>query len=462
MSQYLSAFLLLAIGATAFPAPLWQDNNELARLVQEYRGRPTDWKLCNQIAIAYTQAQQFDTAAEFYGKVLSLNPAFVPARKNLAVVLWFANRKGEAEKIFRALLPVIPGDVVPHLYLGLAHYERRQFAEAKLHFSQAGDLALENPEVLPAVVESYLSLKDETILPHAIRFIERTADSGAATKVAEVLNRHGQYQATVRILESRPSLDVDGYALIAEAWDKQKQPERAFAILAKAIDANPENEQGYAALAAFASAHQNDAYALKTIEQGLTRNPRWAVLLLQRGLLIALGGDRGAAKASLRAASEAKPEWSLPVLAMGIVELEAGRTEQAAEAFQRAIGLAPNETHGYYFCALALGRIGETGRAKALAMLRKALTIAPDDNRCRVLLAQQLIAEGHLQEGVAQLERAIRLDKKNTSALYQLALAYRKLGRTALSEKYMAEFVALKGKDKEDQTALVQIMKIIK
>ena len=95
-------------------------------------------------------------------------------------------------------------------------------------------------------------------------------------------------------------------------------------------------------------------------------------------------------------------------------------------------------------------------------MLRKALELDPNNSRSRVLLGQLEISAGRLQQGVAELERVVRSDSTNPRALYQLALAYRKLGRTALSEKYMAKFAALKQEAEDDQTALVQIMKTIK
>jgi tetratricopeptide (TPR) repeat protein len=460
MYRWFSIFVFVTACATGF-AP-WQASGDLEPLLLQHRAQPSDWKLCNQIAMAYTQAQQFDAAASFYRKVLLLNPAFVPARKNLGVVLWFADRKSEAEKIFRGLLTVIPQDVVPHLYVGLALYDRRQFAEAKRQFSQAGDLALQNPETLPVVVDTYLSAQDESIVPHALQFSHETSDSGLAVKLAAVFNRHGQYQATVKILENKPALEPDGFAVLAEAWEKQNKPERAFEILAEAIAAHPDQEAGYTTLAAFASAHHNDAYALKIVEQGLERNPGFAVLLLQRGLLTAFAGDREAARKNFRAANQAKPQWSLPLLALGIVELEAGQMVQAGEVFQDAIRVAPDEARGYYFSALAQSRRAEPDRADALKMLRKALAIDPNHTSSRVLLGQLEISVGRLQEGAAELERALRSDRTNKSALYQLALASRKLGRTAAAQKYMAEFTALKHQDEQDQTALVQIMKIIK
>jgi tetratricopeptide (TPR) repeat protein len=461
MSPSATTLLLFTLFATCAAVPLWQGNDELQELLREHRSQPSDWKLCNQIAIAYTQAEQFETAAVFYRKVLTVNPAFLPARKNLGVVLWFANRKQEAEKTFRSLLAEIPKDPVPHLYTGLALYERRRFSDAKLHFSQAGELAMENPEVLPMAVDAYLHTGDQTIVPHAFDFSNRTSDSSTVTKLALVFNRHKQYQATVKILDNRPTLDADGYAVLAEAWDKQSQPERAFEILSKAMAANPESEHGYTMLAAFASAHHNNSYALEIVEQGLARNPRFPVLLLLRGLLTAFAGDRDAAQKSFHAASEANPQWSLPLLAMGIVEMEAGRSDLAVEVFERAIRVAPKETQGYYLSALAQSRRSEADRSGPIETLRKALTIDPADTRSRVLLGQLEISAGRVQQGVAELERALRTDKKDRRALYQLALAYRKLGRIDLAKKYMAQFSALK-KDDEDHTELVQIMRTVR
>jgi tetratricopeptide (TPR) repeat protein len=462
MRRWVLILVLVTIFAASVAEPLWQGNDSLEVLLRQHRLQPSDWKVCNQIAIEYTRAEQFESAAGFYRKVLTLNPTFVPARKNLGVVLWFANRKREAEKVFRGLLAEIPKDVVPHLYIALALYERRQFAEAKLHFSQAGELAMQNPEVLPMVVDAYLSVGDGTIVSQAIDYSSRTNYADTSTNLAVVFNRHRQYQATIKLLEAKAALDGDGYAALAEAWDKQNQPERAFTILAKAIAAEPDREQGYTMLAAFASAHHNDVYALKIVEQGLARNPRSPVLLLQRGLLTAFAGDRESAQKMFQAANEANPQWSLPLLALGIVELEAGRLEAAVEAFKQAIQVAPNEAQGYYFSALAQSRLAQGDQGEAIRMLRKAIAIDPADTRSRVLLGQLEISGGRVKEGAAELERALRADKKNKRALYQLALAYRKLGQVELSKKYMAEFSMLKQKDDEDQTALVQIMKTVK
>ena len=81
---------------------------DLDQLLAAHRANPSDWKIAHQAALAYTERGQFTEAAEFYRKALAGNPGFLPARKNLAVVLWFAGHRSEAEAIFRQLLPQLP------------------------------------------------------------------------------------------------------------------------------------------------------------------------------------------------------------------------------------------------------------------------------------------------------------------------------------------------------------------
>ena len=408
------ALLLLGFAVHAYPAPV---ADEIADL--------------NRMALARTQAGAYDEAAAYYRKVLALNPAFVPARKNLGVVLWFANRKAEAEKIFIPLLATIPKDPVPHLYVGLAQYEKQRFASAKVHFDRAGDLAMRNPDVLPLMLDTYLSLRDQTIIPFAIGFSKETRDVAVAGSMAAIFDRHGR-------------------------------PEPALTVLTDAMNANPDDEGTYMALAGFSSAYQNNDYALRVLEQGLSRLPHSAILHLQHGLIVAMGGNRESAMRGLKASADANREWSLPHLAMGVVDLEAGHIDGAIEAFARGIELAPTEVHGYYFIALAWSRKGESGRVKAVEYLHRALKAVPGDVRSRVLLGQMMIAQGDLESGALELEQALRADPTNSAALYQLGLVHRKLGHAQLSRKYMAQFTASKAKAREEESALVQIMKIVK
>lgn len=465
LNSTVSSVALAIVGFLGFGcvSPLCgQGSAPLEQLLEQHRVHPSDWRVANQIAVSYTQEQQFDRAAEFYQKVITLNPAFLPARKNLGVVLWFLNRKKESESVFRSVLPQIPKDPVPHLYIALANYDRGQFAAAKEHFQQAGELATKNPEVLPTALDTYLATQDTSLIPAALQFVEQANVPELRNNVAIVFNRHGKYEATVGVLTANNSPDAESDALLAEAFDGIGQPQRAYATLANRIARNPADDRTYSALASFAAAHNNNQYALQVLDRGLQHNPNSPVLLVQRGLLTAISGDRDTALQSLEAAAQANPTWSLPLISRGVLELEAGSIAAAIETFRRAIAIAPQEHNGYYFCAMALNRRPEGGGLEAIALLQKALAISPDDAKCRVLLGQILLAQGRSKEGIAELERALRYQPDNVSALYQLALAYRRLGNTTLSEQRMGAFKRAKAKSREEQTALVEVLKVIK
>ena len=452
--------IVAALGLCA--AVLAADSARLRSLLEEFRERPSDWKLCNEIATAYVADHQFDRAAEFYKKVTSLNAAFLPARKNLAVVLWFAGRKAEAEPLFRQLARQIPNDPVPHVYLGLAHYERGQYVEAAGQFSSAGDLALRNPEVLPAAIDSLLAINDTSAVSAALEYLRRSRDTQLALRLATVLNRHGQYAAAIRAL-SRVQSDPDAQIVLAEAYEGQKEPQQAYAALSRAIQYAPGNERAYSAMALFASEHQNNRFALEVLDKGLKNVPASSTLLLQRGILLALEGDRENAERTLRSAAALKPSWALPLLSVGILQLESARLDEAAATFQQATGTWPRDESAHYLYGLTLTRKGDEGsRTAAMTALARALALNPNDARARILLGQTYVTAGRTQDGVRELRRGLQSDPHNPTALYQLSLACRKLGQAAEADKYMSEFRSLKSKDDSQLSELVTILKVLK
>jgi superkiller protein 3 len=405
----------------------------LNALVEAHRARPGDANLCLQIGVLYTQAQQLDKAEEFYRKALAIDPALLPARKNLATVLWFLNRRTESEREFRTVGRLRPDDPVPHLYLGLAASDRKQYAPAKAHFEKAGPLAVDNPEVLPAVLQAFLAVKDFSL-------VDRLLARPSTSRPAEV------------------------WLLIAAACDEHHVPEKAYAAYQRAIEADPRSEQGYLSLAQFAAAHRNVPFAEKVVARGLEAAPGSPRLLLQRGIFRAREGDRKRAAESFEQAAAADPKSNTAVLALGILQLESGQPAEAAATFRKAAGIAPRDHRAEYLYATALSRAGASDtarRAEIVVALKRALALNPSDARAHVLLGQEYLSSGEIAAGVAQLERALQLDPANTTALYQLGVHYRRQGRTAESRRLLDTFRELKAKEREEESMVVQIMKVV-
>jgi tetratricopeptide (TPR) repeat protein len=406
---------------------------DLQQLLRAHQERPGDWKIAHETALAYTERNQFSEAAAFYRKALAANPGFLPAQKNLAVVLWFAGRHAESERLFRQLIARIPNDPVPHLYLGLADHNGNRHADAHRHFAAAGALALENPDVLPEVVGSYLAVKDKSVLAVAAAQLAAARDVQLSLRTAAAMDRFGAAEA---------------------AWSTYREA-LAFA---------PAHEPLYIAFASFASAHQNNPYGIEILDLGLKHLPGSAKLRFQRGLLTALQGDRARAMQDLQAAAGADAGWTLPVLAMGVLQLEDGRPSEAAATFEAAARRQPSDLHAAYLRALALSRTGDDGtRAEQIDLLQRVLRTEPGHARSLLLLGQIYAVAGRTTEAVAQLKKAIAADQRSATAHYQLSLALRRAGQTGEANRHMERFRALRDAASAKQDSeLVQFLRVVR
>jgi tetratricopeptide (TPR) repeat protein len=434
-------------------------------LLDLQRSEPANADLCQQIGIAYTQLQDFPQAEKFYREAIRLNPQFWAARNNLGTVLWFMDRHDESEREFLAVSRVRPNDPVPHLYLGLAAHARREFPHAKEEFKKAGELASNNPEVLPAVLESYLATGDLTFSSNAENLLASTesSDPTLASRVAALFLQYGfpdQAAAVLEKLTAAHTDSADGWRMLAQAYDLENKPEDAYRAYSRAIEAAPNLEDSYIALADFASAHGNNDYGLEVVTKGLQRLPNSPGLLCERGLVLALKGDRDQAEKSFVEASQRRPGWALPLLALGISQLESGNAPGAADTFQKSRSVDPKDFRTHYLYAFALTKKDGNG-GKAIVALRKAIELNPEDARSHALLGQLLLAEQHPNEAASEWQRALKIEPANPTALYQLALLYKKQGKTQQADRLLEAFQRAKAKMRSDEQSLVEILRVV-
>ena len=197
-------------------------------------------------------------------------------------------------------------------------------------------------------------------------------------------------------------------------------------------------------------------------------------------VILAVKGDNAGALSAVTKAAALAPKNFDAQFALGRALFGSGNPAGAATAFRAAVSLRPKDTRARFFLATALETSGDYD--KALAEYRELLTINPqsaeghlglgvllvklggekmnegveelaralslngDLYEARITMGRALIQMGRASEAIEHLRRAVELAPRNPEPHYQLALAYRRLGKiaeadaeTAIIQKLHAE-----------------------
>lgn len=253
----------------------------------------------------------------------------------------------------------------------------------------------------------------------------------------------------------------------------------ALALFQAVATAHPDTGRVHAELGYWLLAADRERDALEALTRAAALQPDSAWVALNLGLVhgrlgddaaaereyrraLALRSDYGPAQIALgnllrkrnavdeaitvlerAAAHGSNDERARALVALGRAYLAARRHDAAARAFERAIERAPaaaeirvGVARGY----LAAG--SETDVARAIDVLERAVTLAPDVPQVQVALARALEKKGDAQAAEAVYERAIRLDPTYRYArvrMFRLALDAQDFPRARMQVEYLLQ-----------------------
>lgn len=120
----------------------------------------------------------------------------------------------------------------------------------------------------------------------------------------------------------------------------------------------------------------------------------------------------------------------------------AGDDEEARAAFEEELRVDPTNANAAYELAEMHRKAGDLEQARE--RFERALAHYPAFGDARVGLGRTLVALGQPDKALPHLEAATKEDATSEVAWYQLAQAFRALGRTAEQEKALAAFTRLR------------------
>ena len=281
---------------------------------------------------------------------------------------------------------------------------------------------------------------------------------GAHSSLSFVYGQQQQFDQAVAEGERAIALDpnnADSYAFQANVLSWAGRPEEALLAVGQAMRLNPRYPPWY--LFELGLAYRwtgRYAEAVATLKDSISRNPKFPppyVALAESYLWQWVAQQSPDAQTLEEAVATAQrgvalnDSWHFNHINLGYISLYQRQYEQALAEMKRAVVLGPNEARGYAALAETLSRVGR--RQDALEAATQALRLKPnfvDDHLAGVGTTYYLA--GRYEEARAALQRYLSRYPNMLHIHLMLAAVYSELGKEAEAHAEAAEVVRLNPK----------------
>ena len=441
--------------------------------------------------IVADQENNLPEAEKRFALAARLAPASPDTHNNYGAILLKLNKKNEAANEFENSLKLNPNQPSALVNLGNIKFADNDFAAAQTLFEKARAIA-PDVEVLRSLVVVALQLKQteraKTAYEDYAALTENKIDPAVSAQFGAALLENNLVEQAVRELTRAVSGDgsnSDAKILLSRAFLANKDVKSAGRLLESAVAAGQTNAKIYAALA---DVYQTGGYyenAIPAMRLAIAADAKNDFYRFRYGLLLVDSKAPAAAVIRLQEALKEFPASAKLWLALGIAQLDDGKTTDAQASFQKALsfdaksvpalaylGTTFIERAQYDEAAKYYERAMNTDSRNAVLPYLLADTLlkipASDDKRIESLLQQAIkldanLATAHLTLGrlylrqerwmnaAGELERAAQLEPTRADTLYQLGRVYARLKRADESKIVLAKFKELNDQQKEQR-----------
>lgn len=191
-------------------------------------------------------------------------------------------------------------------------------------------------------------------------------------------------------------------------------------------------------LAVIVAVKRNNASALDYLKQAVVYSPANFDAQFSLGRALYSAGDVDGAIKAFRHAIALQPKNERALFFLATALERSGNEQGALSAYSDLLSKIPNSADGNLGLGVLLLKSEGNKSVEGQAALRRAISINPNLFEARIVLGRTLLRLNKAEEAIVHLTRAAELMPNNPEPHYQLALAYRKLGRKEDSEKEFA------------------------
>ena len=410
MRPFLLAFLLLAplASAGASQAPTTDDPAYYFLL-----GRHLE------------SAGKVDDAIKAHQRAIALDPDSAELRAELAGL--YARQDNAVEAIAQADAAVArdPANVEANRIIGTVY---AAYGERRMPLRQGDDPATYTAKAIAALEKSQTTGGDLGLDFMLGRLYVQTK---AFDKAIAPLRR---------VVEEQPSI-LDAAFLLSTAQQEAGRTEDAVATLGRVLAEHPESFRGYLRLAEVYEESEQWSQAADALAKAQALNPRAPMIARRRAVALISAGRAAESRDLLQATIAAgKGEAADPILLYLLAESQrvAKDLDGALVTARKLVDANPDDARGLHVLSLILQDKGDVKGAEQT--LRSLIGKDPLDANALNSLGYMLAERGdRLDEAVALLQRALKIDPGNPSYLDSLGWAYFQQGRLDLADPPLTE-----------------------
>ncbi len=280
----------------------------------------------------------------------------------------------------------------------------------------------------------------------ALKLFNRVPDSvpDRATHQFAVALAHfelGQYQEANRLLtglESAGLADSRSQNLLAVSYSKLGLYRESYAVLAREIQKNPADLDTHLNLITVCAEGGDFKGAAEAAMETTKLFPESADAFVSRGAAEALLGQLDLAYSDF--STSAKLDAQRPDIRFfqALMDYKLGKFNEAVQILHSAIQQGMQGSDLHYLLGECLLKTAAGNTEQAIAELNKAIALNADSVSARTLRGKLLLESGQAQLALADLEFAAKEDPEYRSASYNLARAYRAVGRNTEAQQVFA------------------------
>jgi tetratricopeptide (TPR) repeat protein len=395
---------------------LRRDFAGLDRVLRDAKGEPLDADAAFALHQVALERQDLDQAEALARKLMVLEPDQLRGILALVSVLEVRQQYDEAEKVIRRGLERFPGHFL--LYMRLAQLEHVR-GNGKGEIAIYRELLAEHPDhygVLQRLGQAQIDANDaNAAIETYTRVVEAYPDDlNSVRRLASLEFAAGRFESAAnrleQILKKEPN-DTELAIAVGQIRRASGDPAGAIEVFERIPPGDPQYVEARIQISLVREAQGQTALALDEMER-LRAGQAGRIVDLRAAALRGAVGDHDGAKALLESLLDGSEGDVEVFYQLGVNEGARHRVDDAMTYMQKVLELDPRNAAALNFIGYSWAERGEN-LEQAEALIRKALSISPDDGYITDSLgwvyykmAEMQLRASHQAEALALLDKA--------------------------------------------------------